>query len=167
MFINNFVLFLLLFSLTFLFLFVSVSVFVFVLFSFCFFCLFFAASLEYVTFSAMQFQVFTPECMIHYLRIFNFLWRAKRMEYCLTEMWKQQMTNRKMLKSLPGNLFLRYSNYSMQFSEVCLELCQTSGMREGVYSDRLFDNFLRKVSKLKMSKQPLSGKISERKLKNS
>lgn len=45
--------------------------------------------------------VFTPECMIHYLRIFNFLWRAKRMEYCLTEMWKQQMTNRKMLKSLP------------------------------------------------------------------
>lgn len=45
--------------------------------------------------------VFTPECMIHYLRIFNFLWRAKRMEYCLTEMWKQQMTNRRMLKSLP------------------------------------------------------------------
>lgn len=45
--------------------------------------------------------VFTPECMIHYLRIFNFLWRAKRMEYCLTEMWKQQMTTRRMLKSLP------------------------------------------------------------------
>ena len=24
------------------------------------------------------------------------------MEYCLTEMWKQQMTTRRMLKSLPG-----------------------------------------------------------------
>lgn len=45
--------------------------------------------------------VFTPECMIHYLRIFNFLWRAKRMEYCLTDLWTQQMTNRRMLKSLP------------------------------------------------------------------
>ena len=40
-------------------------------------------------------------------------------------------------------------------------------MREWVYSSRPCDNFLRKVSKLNITKQSLSGKISERKLKNS
>ncbi len=47
-------------------------------------------------------QVFTRECMSHYLRVFNFLWRAKRMEYILTDIWKGQMCNAKLLKSMPG-----------------------------------------------------------------
>ncbi|XP_078693983.1 gamma-tubulin complex component 3-like [Branchiostoma floridae x Branchiostoma belcheri] len=46
--------------------------------------------------------VFTPETKIQYLRVFNFLWRAKRMEYTLTEIWKDQMTIHKLLlKTVP------------------------------------------------------------------
>ena len=48
------------------------------------------------------FKVFTPECTQMYLRIFNFLWRAKRMEYILTATWKTQMSYSRLLKSLPG-----------------------------------------------------------------
>ena len=32
------------------------------------------------------------------------------MEYCLTEMWKQQMTTRRMLKSLPGQSLKKNPN---------------------------------------------------------
>eukprot|EP00064_Thunnus_orientalis_P015199 superscaffoldBa00002774_g15249 len=46
-------------------------------------------------------SVFTRECMGHYLRVFNFLWRAKRMEYTLTDIWKGQMCNAKLLKTMP------------------------------------------------------------------
>ncbi|KAM3585689.1 uncharacterized protein V6R79_024488 [Siganus canaliculatus] len=45
--------------------------------------------------------VFTRECMGHYLRVFNFLWRAKRMESTLTDIWKGQMCNAKLLKTMP------------------------------------------------------------------
>lgn len=45
--------------------------------------------------------VFTRECMGHYLRVFNFLWRAKRMEYTLTDIWKGQMCNAKLFKTMP------------------------------------------------------------------
>lgn len=45
--------------------------------------------------------VFTPDVILQYLRIFNFLWRAKRMEYCLTEIWKNQMSNSRLLQKLP------------------------------------------------------------------
>lgn len=37
-----------------------------------------------------------------YLRVFNFLWRAKRMEYILSLMWKDQMANAKNFRLLPG-----------------------------------------------------------------
>uniref|UniRef100_A0A4X2LVL4 Uncharacterized protein n=1 Tax=Vombatus ursinus TaxID=29139 RepID=A0A4X2LVL4_VOMUR len=45
--------------------------------------------------------VFTRECMSHYLRVFNFLWRAKRMEYILTDIRKGHMCNAKLLKNMP------------------------------------------------------------------
>ncbi|XP_057165935.1 gamma-tubulin complex component 3 [Ursus arctos] len=45
--------------------------------------------------------VFTRECMSHYLRVFNFLWRAKRMEYILTDIRKGHMCNAKLLRSMP------------------------------------------------------------------
>ncbi|XP_053403084.1 gamma-tubulin complex component 3-like [Mercenaria mercenaria] len=45
--------------------------------------------------------VFTPECMIMYLRVFNFLWRAKRMEYVLSLIWKNQIFNAKLLQTIP------------------------------------------------------------------
>ncbi|GFS13898.1 gamma-tubulin complex component [Elysia marginata] len=39
--------------------------------------------------------VFTPECKIMYLRVFNFMWRAKRMEYVLAQIWKSQVTSQR------------------------------------------------------------------------
>lgn len=45
--------------------------------------------------------VFTPECMIMYLRVFNFLWRAKRMEYILALIWKNQMSNARCTIPIP------------------------------------------------------------------
>ena len=45
--------------------------------------------------------VFTGDVILHYLRIFNFLWRCKRMEYVLTEIWKKQMSWARGLRNLP------------------------------------------------------------------
>ena len=46
--------------------------------------------------------------MILYLRIFNFLWRAKRMDYCLTGIWKRQMTDyRLLIANVPGTVQTR------------------------------------------------------------
>ena len=50
----------------------------------------------------LSLQVFTRECMSHYLRVFNFLWRAKRMEYILTDIRKGHMCNAKLLRNMPG-----------------------------------------------------------------
>ncbi|KAK2147394.1 hypothetical protein LSH36_555g02025 [Paralvinella palmiformis] len=57
-------------------------------------------SLDYHVDGPVQ-TVFTPESMIIYLRVFNFLWRAKRMEYILAGIWKSQMSNARILKSMP------------------------------------------------------------------
>lgn len=59
-------------------------------------------SLEYHVSGHIR-TVFTSECMMMYLRVFNFLWRAKRMEYVLAMIWKEQMANAKLLRPLPGN----------------------------------------------------------------
>ena len=47
--------------------------------------------------------MFTPESMVMYLRVFNFLWRAKRMEYILAGIWKGQMANARFLRAIPGS----------------------------------------------------------------
>lgn len=49
--------------------------------------------------------VLSPAAMSDYLRIFNFLWRLKRVEFVLSTVWTQQMRNRKefaALKELRG-----------------------------------------------------------------
>lgn len=45
--------------------------------------------------------VFYDECVIMYLRTFNFLWRAKRMEYILATVWKDLISNAKSYRQLP------------------------------------------------------------------
>lgn len=61
--------------------------------------------------------------MSHYLRVFNFLWRAKRMEYTLTDIWKGQMCNAKLLKTMPGMLFLyAYQNLTVNMDKDVKEL---------------------------------------------
>ncbi len=45
-------------------------------------------------------QVFTAETMLCYLRVFNLLWRAKRMEYCLANMWRDQTSNYRALYTI-------------------------------------------------------------------
>ena len=54
------------------------------------------------------FQVFSGESMLKYLRVFNFLWRGKRMEYCLVGMWREQTAHSKVLKALPGMYMCMY-----------------------------------------------------------
>lgn len=60
-------------------------------------------------FVAFLFQVFTPQCMMSLLRIFNFLWRAKRMEYILAIVWKNQMSNSRGLRGIPGMSSVMFS----------------------------------------------------------
>ncbi|XP_065887804.1 gamma-tubulin complex component 3 homolog isoform X2 [Dysidea avara] len=45
--------------------------------------------------------VFTQEVMLQYLRVFNFLWRAKRMEHCLTNMWRNQAAYYAVVEQIP------------------------------------------------------------------
>ncbi|XP_071440616.1 gamma-tubulin complex component 3-like [Hetaerina americana] len=45
--------------------------------------------------------IFTPKEITTYLMLFNTLWRAKRMEWILSCMWKRQVTSVKMLRKLP------------------------------------------------------------------
>ncbi|XP_070574424.1 gamma-tubulin complex component 3 homolog [Ptychodera flava] len=44
--------------------------------------------------------VFTQQCLLMYLREFNFLWRAKRMEYILANIWRVQMDSAKKLNTI-------------------------------------------------------------------
>ena len=46
--------------------------------------------------------VFTSEVMLQYLRVFNFLWRAKRMEHCLANMWRNQAAYYSLVDQIPG-----------------------------------------------------------------
>ncbi|XP_076370838.1 gamma-tubulin complex component 3 homolog isoform X1 [Tachypleus tridentatus] len=46
--------------------------------------------------------VFTPQCINAYLRLFNTLWRSKRIEYILSGMWQTQMTYSRLMRTLPG-----------------------------------------------------------------
>ena len=48
-----------------------------------------------------QFQIFAQNSTA-YLMLFNALWRAKRMEWILSGMWKRQATSSKLLRKLPG-----------------------------------------------------------------
>ncbi|KAI8743613.1 gamma-tubulin complex component 3 homolog [Biomphalaria glabrata] len=57
-------------------------------------------SLEYRVDGPIR-TVFTPECKVMYLRVFNFMWRAKRMEYVLAQIWKNQMCSARQLKTIP------------------------------------------------------------------
>lgn len=75
---------------------------------------------EYISVCVCVFQVFTRECMGHYLRVFNFLWRAKRMEYTLTDIWKGQMCNAKLLKSMPGTKITLFSSARVIVILMCL-----------------------------------------------
>ncbi|XP_065644166.1 gamma-tubulin complex component 3 homolog isoform X3 [Hydra vulgaris] len=58
--------------------------------------------------------VFTPDVILQYLRIFNFLWRAKRMEYCLTGIWKNQMSNSRILYKLPEMVPLLHLSHCLE-----------------------------------------------------
>lgn len=58
-------------------------------------------SLEYHLSTPLS-TIITPQCMSDYLRVSNFLWKLKRVEYFLTKTWKKQATlNRHHRHSLP------------------------------------------------------------------
>ncbi|KAL7645385.1 UNVERIFIED_CONTAM: hypothetical protein RMT77_003771 [Armadillidium vulgare] len=45
--------------------------------------------------------VFTEDCMLQYLMLFNSLWKAKHMECILSATWKQQAATSKLCRDLP------------------------------------------------------------------
>ena len=46
--------------------------------------------------------MFNDDAMLKYLQVFNFLWRGKRMEYCLTSMLREQTSSARLLQPLTG-----------------------------------------------------------------
>ena len=76
-------------------------------------------SLEYHVSGHIR-TVFTNDCMLMYLRVFNFLWRAKRMEYILAMIWKEQMANAKLLRPLPGNTHLLRERITLRRARLVL-----------------------------------------------
>nr|XP_053650561.1 gamma-tubulin complex component 3-like [Cherax quadricarinatus] len=46
-------------------------------------------------------QVFTAECMQQYLMLFNALWKDKRMEMILSDIWREQAATSKLCRELP------------------------------------------------------------------
>lgn len=50
--------------------------------------------------------IFTDDCRLMYLRAFNFLWRAKRMEFTLSNLWKQQLICARLGYDLQSDLAL-------------------------------------------------------------
>ena len=53
--------------------------------------------------------IFTEENSLRYMRIFNHLWRVKRMEYTTCGVWKQLIKSSRQFASIPGkqkNIFL-------------------------------------------------------------
>lgn len=55
--------------------------------------------------------VFSNECMLLYRRVFNFLWRAKRMEYVLASSWKLNVLYSKSLRQYKEFAPLMHSCY--------------------------------------------------------
>jgi gamma-tubulin complex component 3 len=46
--------------------------------------------------------IFTEQVMTQYLRMFNFLWRLKRLEFKLAQSWKRQMTGVRFVAGIQG-----------------------------------------------------------------
>ena len=53
--------------------------------------------------------IFTEENSLRYMRIFNHLWRVKRMEYTTCGVWKQLMKSSRQFASIPGKKRILYS----------------------------------------------------------
>ncbi|KAA3675425.1 gamma-tubulin complex component 3 [Paragonimus westermani] len=48
--------------------------------------------------------IFTDDCRLMYLRAFNFLWRAKRMEFVLSNLWRHQLLAARLSHGLNADL---------------------------------------------------------------
>ena len=53
-------------------------------------------------------KVFTTDSLTRYLRIFNFLWRVKRMEYTICATWRFQKSNMEKFRGINGKPILEF-----------------------------------------------------------
>jgi gamma-tubulin complex component 3 len=89
-------------------------------------------------------MIFTNEVTTKYLCLFNALWRAKRMEWVLSNLWKRQTTSARMLRKITEltpvlretlllisemNQFVRQMQYYLLFESV---ECQWSELQQAV-----------------------------------
>jgi len=58
-------------------------------------------SLDYHVDSPIN-TIFTPVAMHQYLKMFNFLWRLKRVEYALSSAWRRQTTSARAIRPILG-----------------------------------------------------------------
>jgi gamma-tubulin complex component 3 len=56
-------------------------------------------SLDYVMDGPLK-TIFTTDCLHKYLRIFNFLWRVKRMEYAMCAIWCKQKADKEKFRTI-------------------------------------------------------------------
>ena len=95
-------------------------------------------SLEYQAASPLS-TVFTEAVMLRYLRIFNFLWRLKRVEHALSASWKVMKPNAAVVKPGRGNqesakvgsLVSFYPSLTMSNGESCRRKVTVEGIVRG------------------------------------
>ena len=52
----------------------------------------------------LNLKIFNFDCLARYLRIFNFLWRVKRMEYTTCATWKSHKADMEKFRTMPGKI---------------------------------------------------------------
>jgi hypothetical protein len=83
-------------------------------------------SLDYIVEDSPISAVLTEKAIQSYLRVFNFLWRLKRVEYMLNECWKRSMIKLFKLKpvnSMQGWSFPLASRYLLKVLQLFFPRC--------------------------------------------
>lgn len=89
-------------------------------------------SLDYHVDSPVN-TILTPVAMHQYLKMFNFLWRLKRVEYALSSAWRRQTTSARAIRPILGKHFLAHVFAFLLACSACYVLTGRSG-REHFFS---------------------------------
>ncbi|KTW25846.1 hypothetical protein T552_03119 [Pneumocystis carinii B80] len=81
-------------------------------------------TLEYKVDSPVD-VIVTPRCTRQYLKVFNFLWRLKRVEFALSNSWKKSITGeREILRHMQGPLYRQWQRVRCANAEMIHFICQ-------------------------------------------
>ncbi|KAG4301324.1 hypothetical protein PCK1_002250 [Pneumocystis canis] len=81
-------------------------------------------TLEYKVDSPVD-VIITPYCTRQYLKVFNFLWRLKRVEFALSKSWKKSTTGeREILRAMKGPIYKQWQLARCTNAEMIHFVCQ-------------------------------------------